>query len=78
MSKQIFSLVVVRPVTGHRGKIIFERTVYASSVSEAVKEVRKEVEGSGLVVLQAASYHSESKFGTMGEAMLDAYQRATA
>lgn len=52
-----FELVVIRPIEGKRGELMFYRTVAAENVTSAVAKVRQEVSGSGLVVLQSASYH---------------------
>lgn len=54
---QKFELAVIAPISGKRGELKFYRTVFAENITQAVKSVRDEVNGSGLVVLQAASYH---------------------
>ena len=55
---QKFELAVIAPISGKRGELKFYRTVFAENITQAVKSVREEVSGSGLVVLQAASYHA--------------------
>ena len=68
-----FDLVAVRPVAGKRGELVFSMTKYAANISEAVSRAKKDIEGSGLVVLQAASYHADEPANNQ---MLNALIRA--
>ena len=68
-----FNLVAVRPVAGKRGELVFSMTKYAACISEAVSRAKKDVEGSGLVILQAASYHADEP---KNDQMLSALVRA--
>jgi hypothetical protein len=52
---QKFELSVLKPVKGKPGKLMFEISKFANSISDAVKEVRWEVEGSGWIVVQSSS-----------------------
>ena len=53
-----FELSVIKPVKGKPGELVFSATVYAETVSDAVKKLRSEVEGSGWIVVQTASLHT--------------------
>ena len=68
-----YELVAVRPVSGNRGELIFSMTRHATDVSSAVKAARRDIEGSGLVILQAASYHTDEPANNQ---MLNALIRA--
>lgn len=74
-----FELAVIEPVKGKRGVLKFYRTVFAPNVTEAVASVRREVEGSGLVVLQAASYHQGQPMNeVITNRLVEAYERSVA
>lgn len=74
---QKFELAVIAPISGKRGELKFYRTVFAENVTQAVKSVRDEVSGSGLVVLQAASYHQGQPVNpAVIEALASAYDRS--
>lgn len=70
-----YDLVVIEPVSGKPGKLIFSATVYDESVSKAVKSLRDRVAGSGFVVLQASAYRLQH--GTqIQDALIDAYEES--
>lgn len=72
-----FELAAIEPVKGKRGTLKFYRTVLATNVTEAVASVRREVEGSGLVVLQAASYHQGQPMNeVITNRLVEAYERS--
>lgn len=70
---QKFELVAIRPVSGKKGELVFSMTKHANTVSDAVKAARRDVEGSGLVILQSASYHLDAP---QNDQMLSALIRA--
>lgn len=75
----IFNLAVVRPVKGQAGELIMTRTTHADSITDAVKRVRGEFEGTGYVVMQEQAFQPKAQsFGPVGEALLTAYQRSIA
>jgi len=51
-----YELVVVQPIKGTKGKIMYTLTRYAESVSAAVKLTRQDIEGSGWIVMQRSAY----------------------
>ena len=51
---QKFDLTVIKPIKGKPGQVIFTTQRWANSVSDAVKEVRVDIEGSGWIVVQSA------------------------
>lgn len=74
---QKFELAVIRPIKGKRGELKFYRTVLADNVTKAVEKVRSEVEGSGFVVLQAASYHQGAVMNdVIVNRLAEAYERS--
>lgn len=52
---QKFELSVLAPEKGKPGKVMFTISKFAKSVSDAVREVRMEIEGSGWIVVQSSS-----------------------
>jgi hypothetical protein len=58
MSASVFNLAVVSPVKGKAGTLMFTRSVKATDISSAVKQVRAEVEGTGFLVMQESAYMS--------------------
>lgn len=76
---QKFELAIIRPIKGQRGELKFYRTVSAPNVTDAVASVRREVEGSGLVVLQSASYHHGAVMNdVIVNRLAEAYERSIA
>ena len=76
---QKFELVAVRPVAGKKGELVFSMTKHAADVSSAVKAARRDIEGSGLVILQAASYHADEPANNqMLSALIRAHDRMVA
>jgi len=74
-----FDLVVIQPVSFMPGKVVFTATIHAESVSKAVQILRKEVEGSGFVVLQRSAYAlSICENTAVLDALVDAYERSVA
>lgn len=57
-----YDLVVINPVKGEKGSVVFSYHISAPTVTDAVKRVRQMVDGSGLLVLQRAAYEGSSKF----------------
>ncbi len=51
-----FVLVVVQPVKGKAGKLVFSATIHAENINAAVKTLREQLDGSGLIVLQKAAF----------------------
>ncbi len=54
-----FELVVVQPVKGKAGKLVFSATIHAENINAAVKTLREQIDGSGLIVLQKAAFSAE-------------------
>ena len=76
---QKFDLVAVRPVAGKKGELVFSMTKHAHTITEAVSRAKKDVEGSGLVILQSASYHADEPTNNqMLHALIDAHNRMVA
>lgn len=70
-----FDLVVIRPIPGKPGKLVFTATVYAESVTKAVANLRNRVEGSGYLVLQASAFHQMNNNPAIMNALADAYEK---
>ncbi len=66
-----FELAVLAPNKGKPGTLIATRTVYADTVSAAVAKVRQEVEGTGFIVVQAASLKKEPDVSASVKAICD-------
>lgn len=76
---EAFNLSVVQPKKGTKGKVVFTATIHAQTVSEAVKLLREQVEGSGWIVLQSSQVDAEpTGDNTMTAALRRAYEKAAA
>lgn len=69
-----FSLVVVKPVKGKKGELVFSADIHAESVSHAVRLLREQIDGSGLIVLQKADFELPIINPVIAEKLAVAYQ----
>lgn len=76
---ETFSLAVVRPVKGQSGELVCNRVVSANTITDAVRQVRNEFEGSGFVVMQSSAFKpSKSEVTPMVAALAKAYDEKSA
>lgn len=69
-----FSLVVVKPMKGKKGELVFSADIHAESVSHAVRLLREQIDGSGLIVLQRADFELPIINPVIAEKLAVAYQ----
>lgn len=71
-----FDLVVIEPVKGKPGKLVFTLSIHAVNVTDAVKTARQMVDGTGFVVLQRSAYAlMNDNNPAILNALADAYER---
>lgn len=68
-----FSLVVVQPIKGKEGRLVFTADIHAENVTSAVKTLREQIDGSGWIVLQSSAYTQEVKGTAIEHALVKAY-----
>lgn len=73
-SDERFELVVIQPVKGNKGKLVFSASIHAENVSAAVRLLRQQIDGSGLVVLQKADFELPIINPVIADKMQVAYQ----
>lgn len=69
-----FSLVVVKPVKGKKGELVFSADIHAESVSHAVRLLREQLDGSGWIVLQKADFELPIINPVIADKLAVAYQ----
>lgn len=71
---QSFELAVVQPRKGKPGRVVFTATIHGHNVSDAVRVLRDQINGSGWIVIQKAAVEQvATSDNTMTAALRRAY-----